>query len=123
MQREPVGTREAPGPSSSSRGEKRTETQANVPVKKRLMMESPKRPATPVSLHDDPVKRRLLKKTDLQSSDVLMAVDINDTDLLHTANTLLNDETDEEEKLWRVQRIKILLALDDYEEMMEGRRS
>ena len=124
MQGEPVDTREAPGPSSSSRGEKRTQTQENVPVKKRLTMKSPKRPATPVSLHDDPVKRRLLKKTDLQSSDVLMAVEINETDLLHMVNTLLNNETDEEEKSWReeVQRMKFLSALDDYEEMMKGRQ-
>ena len=90
---EPVDTREAPGPPSSCRGEKRTETQENVPVKKRLITKSPKRPAAPVSLPDDPVKRRLLKKTDMQTSDVLMAVEINDTDLLHTVNTLLNDET------------------------------
>ena len=124
MQGEPVDTREAPGPSSSSRGEKRTQTQENVPVKKRLTMKSPKRPATPVSLHDDPVKRRLLKKTDLQSSDVLMVVEINETDLLHMVNTLLNNETDEEEKLWReeVQRMKFLSVLDDYEEMMKGRQ-
>ena len=124
MQGEPLNMREAPGPSSSSRGEKRTETQETVPVKKRLMMKSPKRPATPASLRDDPVKRRLLKKPDLQSSDVLMAVEINDTDLLHTVNTLLNDETGEEEKPWReeVQRMKILSALNDYEEMMKGRQ-
>ena len=51
--------------------------------------------------------RRLLKKTDMQSSDVLMAVEINDADLLHTVNTLLNDETAEEEKPWSeaVQRM------------------
>ena len=52
-------------------------------------------------------ERRLLKKTDLLSSDVLMAVEIKDTDLLHTVSTLLNDE---------VQRMTILSALDDYEE-------
>ena len=56
------------------------------------MISSPKRPATPVSHPDDPVKRRLLKKTDLQSSNVLMAVEIKDTDLLHTVHTLVNDE-------------------------------
>ena len=90
-----------------------------MPVKNLLMTKSPKRPATAVSLPDDPVKRRLLKKTDLQSSDELMAVDINDTDLLHTVNTLLNDETGEEDKPWReeVQKMKILSALDGYEEM------
>ena len=86
------------------------------------MMKSAKRPATPVSPPDDPVRRRLLKKTDLQSSDVLMAVEINNTDLLHKVNTLLIDETGEEEKPWseEVQRMKILSVLDDYEEMMKG---
>ena len=88
------------------------------------MTKSPKRPATPVSLPDDPVKRRRLKTTDLQSSDVLMAVEINDTDVLHTVNTIPNDETGEEEKPWReeVQRMKILSDLDDYEEMMKRRQ-
>ena len=63
------------------------------------------RPATPVSPPDGPVKQRLLKqrllkKTDLKSDDVLLAQEIKDTDLLHTVNTLLNDETGEEEKPW-----------------------
>ena len=48
--------------SSSSRGEKRTETQENVFVKRRLMAKSPKRPLTLVPPPEDPVKRRLLKK-------------------------------------------------------------
>ena len=64
---EPVDTKEAPGTSSSSRGEERTETQENMPVTKRLMTKSSKRPDTPVSPPDDPVKRRRLKKTDVQS--------------------------------------------------------
>ena len=58
MQGEPVDTKEAPGTLSSSKGEKRTETQENVPVKKQLKMKSPKRPATLISPLDDPVKRR-----------------------------------------------------------------
>ena len=124
MQEEPVDAKEAPGTSSAGRGDKRTEPQENVPVKKRLMMKSPKRLATPVSPPGDPVKRRLLKKTDLQSSYVLMAVEIKDTDLLHTVHTLLNDKTSEEEKPWseEVQRMKILSVLADYEEMMKGRQ-
>ena len=102
-----------------------TETPENVSLKKRVMMKSLKRPATPVSPPDDPVKRRLLKKTDLQSSGVLMAVEIKDTDLLHTMDTLLNDETGEEEEPWseEVQKMKILSALDAYEEMMKGRQN
>ena len=65
MQGEPVDTKETPGTSSSGKGEKRTETQENVPVKKRLMMKSPKRPATPVSPPDDPVKRRVFEENRL----------------------------------------------------------
>ena len=44
--------------SSSSRGEKRTETQENVCVKRRLMAKSPKRPITLVPPPEDPVKRK-----------------------------------------------------------------
>ena len=62
------------------------------------MVKSPKRLATPVSLPDDFVKRRLLKKTDLQSDDVLMLVETEDTDLLHTVYALHDDETGEEAK-------------------------
>ena len=40
MQAKSVDTKEAPGTLSSSRGEKRTEMQENVPVKKRLMTKS-----------------------------------------------------------------------------------
>ena len=47
--------------SSSSRGEKRTETQENVFMKRRLMAKSPKRPVTLVPPPEDPVKRGLLK--------------------------------------------------------------
>ena len=45
--------------SSSSRGEKRTETQENVFAKRRLIAKSPKRPITLVPPPEDPVKRRL----------------------------------------------------------------
>ena len=38
-------------------------TQENVFVKRRMMAKSPKRPITLVHLPEDPVKRRLLKKT------------------------------------------------------------
>ena len=56
-------------------------------------MKSPKRPATLVTPSDDPAKRRLLRKTDTKNDDVLMPMEIGDSDLLHTVNTLLNDET------------------------------
>ena len=55
--------------SSSSRREKRTETQENVFVKRRLMTKSPKRPITRVPPPEDPVKRRLMKKTDLRNDE------------------------------------------------------
>ena len=53
MQAELLDTKETPEVSSSGRGEKRTETQEDMSVKKRVMMKSPKRPATPVSPPDD----------------------------------------------------------------------
>ena len=123
MQGEPSDTKETPVVSSSGRGEKRTETQENTSVKKRVMVKSPKRPATPVSPPDDPVKRRLLKKTDLKSDDVLMPVKIEDTDLLHTVNVLLNVENGQEAKPWseELEKTKILTVLDDHEEM-KGRQ-
>ena len=61
--------------SSSSRGEKRTETQENVFVKRRLMAKSRKRPITLVPPPEDPVKRRLLKKTDMRNDELVMNVD------------------------------------------------
>ena len=54
MQEELLDTQGTPGVSSSSRGENLTETQENVVVKQRVMMKSPIRPATPLSLPDDP---------------------------------------------------------------------
>ena len=60
--------------SSSSRGEKRTETQENVFVKRRLMAKLPKRPITLVPPPEDPVKRRLLKKTDMRNDELVMNV-------------------------------------------------
>ena len=78
--------------SSSSRGEKRTETQENVFVKRRLMTKSPKGPITLVPPLEDPVKRRLMKKTDLMNDESVMNVDDK---LLNVLNTLMKDETAE----------------------------
>ena len=75
--------------SSSSRGKKRTETQENVFVKRRLMAKSSKRPITLVPPPEDPVKRRLLKKTDMKNDESVMNVDEN---LLNVVNTLTKDE-------------------------------
>ena len=71
--------------SSSSRGEESTEIQENVFVKKRLMAKSTKRPITLVPPPEDPVKRRLLKKTDMRNDESVMNVDEN---LLTVVNTL-----------------------------------
>ena len=59
-------------------------------TKKRMMMKSPKRPIIPIPPSEDPVKRRLMKKTDLKNDDLVMSVD---ADLRNTVNTLLSDET------------------------------
>ena len=69
--------------------EKRTETQENVFVKRRLMAKSPKRPITLVLPPEDPVKRRLLKKPDMRNDELVMNVDEN---LLHVVNKLTEDE-------------------------------
>ena len=116
-------TVDIPGASSSGRGETRTETQEKMFVKKRLMMKSPQRPATHVTPPDDPVKRRPLKKTDPKSDDVLMPVEIEDSDQLNTVNTLLNDETGEEAMPWsdESEKRKILTVLDDPKEVEKGR--
>ena len=114
-------TQEAP---SSSRGDKRTETQRKCGSEEKADDEITQKTDTPVVLPaDDPVKRRLLKKTDLKSDDVLMPVEIEDTDLLCTVNTLQNDENGEAEEPWseETQRTKILSVLDDHEEMMKER--
>ena len=67
MEEETLPEPDTAATSSSSRGEKRTETQENVFVKRRLMAKSPKRPITLVPPPEDPVKRRLLKKTDMRN--------------------------------------------------------
>ena len=89
LQEPDTTTTTTPGTSSTSRGEKRTETQENVFVKKRLTMKSPKRPVTPVPPPEDPVKRRLMKKS-LRKDNLVMNVV---ADLLNTVHTLLSYET------------------------------
>ena len=76
--------------SSSSRGEKRIETQENVFVKRRLMAKSPKRPITFVPPPEDPLKRRLLKKTDMRNDELVMNVDEH---LLSVVNMLTKTRT------------------------------
>ena len=105
--------------SSSSRGEKRTETQENVFVKRRLMAKSPKRPITLVPPPEDPVKRRLLKKTDMRNDESVMNVDEN---LLNVVNTLTKDENMPEANSNEDNEMPKLTVLDDYEELMKGRQ-
>ena len=75
--------------STSSRREKRAETQENVFVKRRFMAKSPKRPVTLVPPPEDPVKRRLQKKTDMRSDELVMNVDEH---LVNVVNMLTEDE-------------------------------
>ena len=105
--------------SSSSRGEKRTETLENVFMKRRLMAKSPKRPITLVPLPEDPVKRRLLKKTDVRNDESVMNVDEH---LLNVVNTLTKDENMPEANSNEDNEMPKLTVLDDDEEMMKGRQ-
>ena len=105
--------------SSSSRGEKRTETQENVFVERRLMAKSPKRPITLVPLPEDPVKRRLLKKTDMRHDELVMNVDehwVNVVSMLTRDQNMPGVNSNEDNELPK------LTVLDDFEEMMKGRQ-
>ena len=105
--------------SSSSRGEKRTETQENVFVKRRLMAKSTKRPITLVPPPEDPVKCRLLKKTDMRIDELVMNVDEH---LVNVVNMLTKDENMPEANSNEDNEMPKLTVLDDNEEMMKGRQ-
>ena len=106
--------------SSSSRGEKRTDTQENVFVK-RLMAKSPKRPITSVPSLEDPVKRKLLKKMDMRNDELVMNVDEH---LSNVVNMLTKDENMPEANSNEDNEMPKLKVLDDYEGMIkEGRKS
>ena len=105
--------------SSSSRGEKRTETQENVFVKRRLMAKSPKRPITLVPPPEDPVKRRLIKKTDMRNDEMVVNVDEH---LMNVVSMLTKDENMPEANSNEDNEMPKLTILDDYEEMMKGRQ-
>ena len=96
--------------SSSSRGEKRSETQQNLFVNRRLMTKSPKRPITHLPPPEDPVKRRLMKKTDLRNDESVMNIDEN---LLNVVNTLTKDETVQETNPDEDNEMPKLTVLDD----------
>ena len=103
--------------SSPSRGEKRTKKQENVFVKKRLMTKSPKRPITLVPPPEDPVKRRLLKKTNMKNDELVMNVDEN---LLNVESMLTKDENMPEANSNEDNEMSKFTVPDDYEEMMKG---
>ena len=105
--------------SSSSRGEKRTEIQENLFVKKRLMAKSTKRPITLVPPPEDPVKQRLLKKMDMRNDESVMNVDEN---LLSVVNTFTKDENMPVADSNEDNEMPKLTVLDDYGEMLKGRQ-
>ena len=119
MGRETLPESDTAATSSSSRGEKRTETQENVFVKRRLMTQSPKRPITLVPLPEDPVKRRLLKKTDMRYDKSVMNVDEK---LLNVVGILTEDENIPEANSNEDNEMPKFTVLDDYEEMMKGKQ-
>ena len=88
-------------------------------MKRRLMTKSPKRPIiTLVPPPEDPVKRRLLKKTDMRNDASVTNVDEN---LLNVVDALAKDETVQETNPDDNEMPK-LTVLDDHEEMMKGRQ-
>ena len=122
MQGDPSETEKTLRVPSSSRGEKRTEPQQNVFAKKRVMMKSPKRPATLATPSDDLVKRRVMKKTDTKCS---CQWKVAGSDLLHAVNALFNDETGEEAKPWSDESEKtgiLTVLVCHHKEMMKGRQ-
>ena len=104
---------------TSSSREKRKETLENVFMKRRLMAKSPKRPITLVPLPEDPVKRRLLKKTDVRNDESVMNVDEH---LLNVVNTLTKDENMPKANSNEDNEMPKLTVLDDDEEMMKGKQ-
>ena len=67
----------------------------------------------------DPVKRTLLKKTEMSNDEVVMNVDEH---LVNVVNMLTKDENMPEENTNEDNEMLKLTVLDDYEEMMKGRQ-
>ena len=80
---------------------------------------SPKRPITLVPPPEDPVNRRLLKKTDMRNDELVMNVDEH---LLNVVNMLTKDENMPEANSNEDNEMPKLTVLDDYEETMKGRQ-
>ena len=83
-------------------------------MKRRLMTKSPKRPITLVPPPEDPVKRRLLKKTDMRNDESVMNVGLNLLNVVNTQETVPETNPNEDH-----EKLK-LTVLDDHEEMMKG---
>ena len=83
------------------------------------MAKSPKRPVTLVPPPEGPVKRRLLKKTDMRNDESVMNVDENQ---LNVVSALTKDENVPEANSNEDNEMPKLTVLDDYEEMMKGRQ-
>ena len=109
MQVEPPDTTMTLGAQSPSRSAQKK--QEATSVKKRLTTKSPteKRTAT---FADEPVKRRLTGKTDTKNDDLLTRVEIEDSCLVNTVNTLLSDEsgakTNPNDDCWQAEIVTIL---------------
>ena len=113
-----------PRASSSSKGEKRTETQVATSVKKRLTAKSSKDKRT-ATFADEPVKRKLTRKTDTMNDDVLAPMESADSYPLNTVNTLLNTVTCALETNPRnddSNQAKIQTILDDHKDVKKGRQ-
>ena len=76
---------------------------------------SPKRPITLVPPPEDPVKRRLLKSTDMKNDELIMNVDEH---FMNVVCILTKDENIPEANSNGDNQMPKLTVLDDYEEMM-----
>ena len=83
--------------------ERSAQKDKNVFVKRPLMTKPPKRPITLVPPPEDPVKRRLMKKTHLRNDELVMNVD---EDLFNVVNTLMKDETSKRRILTKTMRCR-----------------
>ena len=72
-----------------------------------------------ISPIEDPVKRKLLKKTDMRNDEVVMNVDEH---LVNVVSMLTKDENMPEANSNEDNEMPKLTVLDDYEEMMKGRQ-
>ena len=82
------------------------------------MAKSSKRLITLVPPPEDPVKRRLLKKTDMRNDELVMNVDDH---LVFVVNMVTKDENMPEANSNEDNEMPKLTVLDDYEDNDEGK--